>query len=112
MFSETPNLAAAVHRGAMECGPRQVSKDALRRPVRPCKGNDMKRKLTAFDDTKLSDWLIDLIADSSEGFLRALAEAVITAAAEDYVIVRPALFGLKRKYQSKKSETQVSPLKY
>jgi len=58
----------------------------------------MKDKLIAFDDTELSDWLIDLIADGSEDFLCAFAEAVVTADAEDYSVIRPGLIELKRKY--------------
>jgi hypothetical protein len=58
----------------------------------------MKDKLIAFDDNKLGDWLIDLIADGSENFLSALAEAVVTADAEDYSIIRRGLIELKRKY--------------
>lgn len=59
----------------------------------------MKRELIAFDDTELRDWLIDLIANSSQDFLCALAEAAINASSEDYLVVRPALIDLKRKYK-------------
>jgi len=52
----------------------------------------------AFDDSELRDWLIDLIEDGSQEFLRALAEAVLTADAEDYVVIRPVLIDLKRKH--------------
>ena len=58
----------------------------------------MKDKLIAFDDTELSDWLIDLIADGSENFLSAFAEAVVTADAEDYSIIRPGLIELKHRH--------------
>ena len=57
-------------------------------------GQDMKHKPIAFDDSDLGDWLIDLIADGSENFLCALAEAVMNADAEDYAIIRPALIEL------------------
>jgi hypothetical protein len=58
----------------------------------------MKDRPIAFDDGELGDWLIDLIEDESVHFLSALAEAVLTASAEDYVIIRPALIELKLKY--------------
>jgi hypothetical protein len=58
----------------------------------------MKGKLIAFNDTELGDWLIDLIEDGAEDFLCALAEAVVTADAEDYRVIRPGLIELKRKH--------------
>jgi hypothetical protein len=58
----------------------------------------MKSKLIAFDDIEVSDWLVGLIADGSENFLSAFAEAVVTADAEDYSIIRPGLIELKHKY--------------
>ena len=58
----------------------------------------MKPNLIAFDDSELSNWLLDLIADQSESFLSALAEVVLTADAEDYNVIRPALVELKRRY--------------
>jgi hypothetical protein len=60
----------------------------------------MKDKLIAFDDTEVSDWLMDLIEDGSKNFLSAFAEAVVTADAEDYSVIRPGLIELKRKYCS------------
>jgi hypothetical protein len=62
------------------------------------KGDDMKEKLIAFDDNQLSDWLMDVIAHGSDNFLCSLAEAVVTANAEDYSVIRPGLIELKRKY--------------
>jgi hypothetical protein len=58
----------------------------------------MNIKLIAFDDSELGNWLIDLIADESDNFLCSLAEAVVTASAADYDVIRPALLELKRKY--------------
>ncbi len=58
----------------------------------------MNGKLIAFDDSELGTWLIELIADESDNFLCALAEAVVTANAADYDVIRPALLELKRKY--------------
>jgi hypothetical protein len=62
------------------------------------KGEDMKGNPVAFDDRELSDWLISLIENGSENFLGALADAVVTADADDYRILRPALIELKRRY--------------
>ena len=58
----------------------------------------MKGKPIVFDDSELGDWLIGLIEDGSNEFLSALAEAVVTADAEHYGVLRPALVELKRKY--------------
>jgi len=55
-------------------------------------------ELTAFDDNELGNWLIDLIADGSDLFLCALAEAVVAADPADYDVIRPALIELKHKY--------------
>lgn len=60
----------------------------------------MKSKLIAFDDTELCDWLIALIEDGAENFLCGLAEAVLTADAENYSVIRPSLIELKRRYCS------------
>lgn len=58
----------------------------------------MRRNLIAFEDSELSDWLMDLIADGSGSFLSALAEVVVAADAEDYSIIRPGLIELRRKH--------------
>jgi hypothetical protein len=58
----------------------------------------MKGKRIAFDDSELADWLIDLIADGPQNFLQALAEAVVTADADDYGVIRPALVELRRRH--------------
>ena len=55
-------------------------------------------ELTAFDDSELGSWLIDLIADGSDIFLCALAEAVVTADPANYDVIRPALIELRHKY--------------
>jgi hypothetical protein len=60
----------------------------------------MNDKLIAFDDSELGNWLIDLIADGSDSFLGALAEAVVMAGAADYDVLRPALIELNRKYRN------------
>lgn len=67
----------------------------------PSKRMEKKDRLTALDDDELSDWLTDVIADGSEGFLCALAEVALCADAEDYVVIRPALIELKRKYHAR-----------
>ena len=54
--------------------------------------------MTAFDDSELSEWLIQSIEEAPSQFLRALAEAAVTACPEDYSLVRPGLVRLKRKY--------------
>lgn len=64
----------------------------------------MKRNLIAFDDTELSDWLMDLIANESAGFLSALAEVVVTADAEDYGLIRPGLMALKHQHSDSSPE--------
>jgi FMN phosphatase YigB (HAD superfamily) len=53
----------------------------------------------AFDDTELNEWLLQANEEDCGEFLSALAEAVVTACAEDYTLVRPALMRLKRKYR-------------
>ena len=80
-----------LHRGDPKLGSQQEAKH-LRN------GEEMKDQLTAFDDLELSDWLIDLIADGSQDFLSALAEVAVTADAEDYGVIRPALVEFRRKY--------------
>jgi hypothetical protein len=69
----------------------------------------MKRKLIAFEDTELNDWLMDLIADGSGSFLSTLAEAVVTADAEDYSIIRPRLIELKRKHSGRHPKRVLEP---
>ena len=58
----------------------------------------MRDKLIAFDDSELIDWLVDLIESGSDSFLNLLAEAALTADAEDYCVIRPGLTELKRKH--------------
>lgn len=72
----------------------------------------MKRKLIAFEDTELNNWLLDLIADGSESFLSALAEVVVTADAEDYSIIRPGLIELKRKHSDRHPKRLLEPACY
>lgn len=69
----------------------------------------MKRKLIAFDDTELSEWLMELTVDQSETFLSALAEVVLTADAEDYSVIRPALIELKRMYSDGNQNEVLEP---
>jgi len=64
-------------------------------------GKEMKDKPTAFDDRELSDWLTDLIADGSQDFLSALAEVAVSADAEEYGLIRPALVEFRRKYRDR-----------
>jgi hypothetical protein len=52
----------------------------------------------AFEDGKLSEWLIQAIEEAPSQFLRALGEAAVTACPQDYSLVRPGLIRLKRKY--------------
>jgi hypothetical protein len=54
-----------------------------------------------FDDDELCNWLMDCIEDGSENFLCAVAEAALVADAEDYLVIRPALLALRRKYDAK-----------
>jgi hypothetical protein len=81
----------SLHRGDPKHGVQQGARH-LR------SGEEMKDKPTAFDDRELSDWLMDLIADGSQNFLSALAEVAVTADAEDYGVIRPALVEFRRKY--------------
>jgi hypothetical protein len=55
--------------------------------------------LIAFEDNELNEWLIEAIADGTEQFLPALAEAAVVASDEDYSLVRPVLIDLMRKYR-------------
>jgi hypothetical protein len=52
----------------------------------------------AFEDSELSEWLIQAIEEDPGQFLRALAEAAVIACPEDYCLVRPVLIRLKRRY--------------
>ena len=61
----------------------------------------MQGELTAFDDSELNDWLIECIADGSENFLCAVAEAAVAANAQDYFCLRSALLALRQKYDTK-----------
>ncbi len=54
--------------------------------------------MIAFEDTELRDWLIQIIDEDPGKFLCALAEAALTASAEDYSLVRPVLMNFKRKH--------------
>lgn len=54
--------------------------------------------MIAFEDSELSEWLIQAIEEGPGQFLRALAEAAVIACPEDYCLVRPVLIRLKRKY--------------
>ena len=54
--------------------------------------------MIAFEDSELSEWLIQAIEEAPGQFLRALAEAAVTACPEDYSVVRPVLMSFKRKY--------------
>jgi hypothetical protein len=62
------------------------------------KNGNAKDELIAFNDGELGTWLIELVEDRSENFLCALAEAVVTAGAEDYGLIRSSLLRLKSKY--------------
>jgi hypothetical protein len=80
-----------LHRGDSKHGLHQEARHLRDR-------EEMEDKPTAFDDRELSDWLMDLIADGSQGFLSALAEVAVTADAEDYGVIRSALVEFRRKY--------------
>ena len=54
----------------------------------------------ALEDNELNEWLIQAIEEGSTGFISALAEAVVIACPEDYLLVRPVLMSLKGKYRS------------
>lgn len=75
-------------------------------PENNCEHKSARELPTAFDDGELRAWLMKCIEDGSENFLCAVAEAALTATAEDYVVIRPALLALKRKHKSR-----VSPLR-
>jgi hypothetical protein len=62
---------------------------------------DRPEQLTAFDDDELREWLMECIAEGSQIFLCAIAEAAVAAIAEDYVVIRPALLELRRKNETK-----------
>lgn len=67
-----------------------------------------KDKLILFDDLEMSEWLLKLIANSSEQFLHALSEAVLKASDEEYAIIRPALMELKRKHSELKRKLEIA----
>jgi hypothetical protein len=62
---------------------------------------DVRAQLNAFDDSELCSWLMECIVDGSEHFLCAFAEAAVAANAGDYILIRPALLALRRKYNAK-----------
>ena len=73
-------------------GARDLAKSSARTRAR--------EQLTALADGDLSNWLMECIADASENFLCAVAEAAIAANAEDYLVIRPTLLALKRKHHA------------
>jgi len=62
----------------------------------------MRITVAAFEDRMLNGWLLELIAEQSPSFLSFLAEAVVTASPEDYSLIRPGLFDLKRRYDTRR----------
>src|SRR5580700_4674005 len=62
------------------------------------KARSWQANAIAFDDAELNEWLMQAIEEGSGQFLPALAEAALMACAEDYLLVRPVLINLKRKY--------------
>jgi hypothetical protein len=60
-----------------------------------------QKQMTAFDDDELCGWLMECIAEGSENFLCAFAEAAVAANTGDYLVIRPALLVLRRKHNAK-----------
>jgi hypothetical protein len=91
-------------KSTMTRGRGQSTRVARRETVDPAKDSartDMREPSTAFDDDELRNWLMECIAEGSELFLCAIAEAAIAAIAEDYLVIRPALLELRRKHDTK-----------
>ena len=65
----------------------------------PPKLRPWETSVIAFDDAELNEWLLQAIEENRGEFLSSLAEAMLSAGAEDYTLVRPALMRLKRKYR-------------
>ena len=61
---------------------------------------DIRERSTAFDDDELRNWLMECIAEGSDIFLCAIAEAAVAALEEDYLVLRPALLELRRKHDT------------
>lgn len=78
-----------------------VTRGGAQDPAPDSTQRDIQGKLTAFDDSELNDWLMECIADGSENFLCAVAEAAVAANAQDYLFMRSALLALRRKYDTK-----------
>jgi hypothetical protein len=88
----------------MTCGRGHSTRITRREAADPAKNSartDMRKPSTAFEDDELRNWLMECIAEGSEVFLCAIAEAAVAAIAEDYLVIRPALLELRRKHDTK-----------
>lgn len=77
---------------------------ARKEAVNPAKNTArtyVREQRTAFEDDELRHWLMECIAEGSEIFLTAIAEAAAAAIAEDYLVIRPALVERRRKHDTK-----------
>ena len=79
----------------------RLTRDGARAPGTSSADAAPRRLLIAFEDEELSDWLMECVAGASENILRAVAEAALSADAEDYLAIRPALLALRRKHGTK-----------
>ena len=79
----------------------RIARNGTGRPAENSAHTATREQLTAFDDDELRDWLMECIAEGSEIFLCAIAEAAIAAIVEDYLVIRPALLELRRTHNTK-----------
>jgi hypothetical protein len=94
-------------KSTMTRGRDQSTRVTRREAADPAKNSartDTREPSTAFDDNELRNWLMECIAEGSEVFLCAIAEAAVAAIAEDCLVIRPALLELRRKHETKRAE--------
>jgi len=78
----------------------RIARNGTGRPAENSAHTATREQLTAFDDDELRDWLMECIAEGSDIFLCAIAEAAVAALEEDYLVLRPALLELRRKHDT------------
>ncbi|HEU5400569.1 MAG TPA: hypothetical protein VFU86_04380 [Terriglobales bacterium] len=77
-----------------------LARDGAQDPAQDSTHRYVREEIVALDDSELADWLMGCIAEGSDNFLCAVAEAAIAANAEDYIFMRPTLLALRRKYDT------------
>lgn len=100
MLNRTSKPTVGRRRGQLTRTARKEASDPAKNSAR----TGVWEQQAAFDDDELRDWLMECVAEGSEIFLCAIAETAVAAIAEDYLVIRPALLELRRKYETKGAE--------